>query len=343
MVTTNRKIYIDVVAGIMIFWMIWGHCSFFSHYGSRAMGVYKFLSFYMPWFFYKSGSFFFFLSHKDLLRKDLQKYIKPFLVYSIIGWSVWSICGLIDGSRSMFFCLLAPVKSFYKAGNIAGNGALWFLLSLFFVRQIGNVCLHFQSKQSGFKWIVVLTIIISFSLAFLLFKVEWYNHSAWFGNMFTGLFFFLFGYLFKNIEQNKWVFLVSVLVYASCVISYFTGIINDFPYLYMHANRMYRGNYLLFFPMAVAGIIMTNNVFRFLCKRVRFRILEYIGRNSMKLYVTHWVLFTIVMFVAKHVFNIESAKHLFYILLMSSILCLPLISKLIDTIKSKNKFFGKIL
>lgn len=343
MVSENRKAYIDVVAGIMIIWMILGHCYSFSHYFPRVIwNTYKFLSFYMPWFFYKSGSFFRSRTSKDLLKKDLRKYIRPFLVYSIIGWSVWSVCGVIDGSRSLYSCLMAPLNSFYLRGNIKGNGALWFLLSLFLVRQIGNVCLNIQLKSS-FKWIVVITVIIVISLAFLLYKIEWSNHSWWFGNIFTGLFFFLLGYLLNSIEQNRWAFLISTSIYALYVFLYFTCIINDFPYLYMHANRMYRGNYLLFFPMAVAGIIMTNNIFSFLCNRVKFRILEYIGRNSMNLYVTHWILFTIVVFVTKHISHIESTKYMFYILLMSSIVFLPLISKLIDTVKSKYKFFNKIL
>lgn len=343
MASENRKAYIDVVAGIMIIWMILGHCYTFSHYFPRVIGnTYKLIGFYMPWFFYKSGQLFLPRNTKDLLRKDLQKYVKPFLVYSIIGWVVWSICGVIDGSRSLCSCLLGAINSIYLRGNFAGNAALWFLLSLFLVRQISNVCLNIQSKSS-FKWSIVIAVIISFSLSFLLFKIGWSNHSWCIGNIFTGLFFFLLGYLLNSIEQNRWVFLISTSVYALYVIVYFSGIINDFPYLHMHANRMYNGNYLHFFPMAVAGIIMTNNIFWYLCHRLRFGILEYIGRNSMNFYVTHWILFTTVVFVTKHVFHIESVQYLFYILLMSSIVFLPLISKLIDTAKSKNNFFNKIL
>lgn len=111
----------------------------------------------------------------------------------------------------------------------------------------------------------------------------------------------------------------------------------------MHANKMYSGNYVLFYPVAFSGILLTNKIFEFLSSKIKFNILNYIGRNSMNFYVTHWILFTIVVFVSKYVFHIESAKQLFFILLMSSILCLPLISKLIDTIKSKSKFLNKIL
>ena len=103
------------------------------------------------------------------------------------------------------------------------------------------------------------------------------------------------------------------------------GRTDGFPYLYMHANDMNCGNYLLFYPMALAGIIMTNNIFRILCDRIKIRALEYIGRNSMVFYVTHWIVFTIVLFATKYYFNIESPFEQFCILLGASIVLLPAI------------------
>ena len=93
----NRKAYIDAVAGIMIIWMVLGHCNHFSNYCPCAMGnTYKLLGFYMPWFFYKSGTFFSNKGQIELLKKDTSKYLRYFGVYSLIGWLVWSILGLIS-------------------------------------------------------------------------------------------------------------------------------------------------------------------------------------------------------------------------------------------------------
>ncbi len=58
----DRVAYIDMAAGIMILWMMLGHVS-----GSRLefttpsfYGMMRRLFFFfMPWFFYKSGMFFF--------------------------------------------------------------------------------------------------------------------------------------------------------------------------------------------------------------------------------------------------------------------------------------------
>ncbi len=332
---TKRLEYVDVVAGIMIIWMILGHCNYFSSF--QQLPYRKFLSFYMPWFFYKSGMLFSTKGYVELLKKDAIKYLRVFVVYSFIGWFVWSICGLIGNTLSLKECISSPIHSFIKSGCISkGNGALWFLLSMFFVRQIGNFVLKIKLHP-------LIASLICFSIAFLLYYLKWYNHSWWFGNVFAGLCFFFLGYWLKETEQKRWVFIVSILVFGLVLCAYLFGLTDDFPYLYMHANKMYRGNYLLFFPMAVAGIIITNNIFRILCKHIRFRILGYVGFNSMNFYVTHWILFTIVVFVSKTVFRIEEPLYLFWILVGSSIIFLPLINKAIKSLKAKKTVLSKIL
>lgn len=331
---TKRLDYVDVVAGIMIIWMILGHCNYFSSF--QQLPFRKFFSFYMPWFFYKSGMFFSPKGYAELLKKDANKYLRVFIVYSFIGWFVWCICGLIGNTLSLKDCISSPIHSFIKSGCIIGNGALWFLLSMFFVRQIGNFALKIKLHP-------LVSSLICFSIAFLLYSLKWYNHTSWFGNVFAGLCFFLIGYWLKKTEQNKCVFLISILVYGLVLCAFLFGLIDYFPHLYMHANKMFRGNYLLFFPMAVAGIVMTNNIFRILCKHIKFRILGYVGFYSMNFYVTHWILFTIVVFVSKYVFQIESPLCLFWILVISSIIFLPLINKAIKTLKVKKTILGKIL
>lgn len=134
----SREKYIDVVAGIMIAWMILGHCKYFSHID---LSFHKYLGFYMPWFFYKSGMFFTPKQWNALMKKDAQKLLHSFVVYSLIGWVVWCTCGLIDGSLVFKECINNPVRQFLHQGSIQANGALWFLLSLYIIRQIANFIL----------------------------------------------------------------------------------------------------------------------------------------------------------------------------------------------------------
>ena len=321
----RRLGHIDAIAGLMILWMVLGHCGHFSHFG---LPFFKFLGFYMPWFYYKSGMFYKPKKQTDLLRKDIDKFLHPFIIYSLIGWFVWSVCEMIDGTQTIFSCILNAFNSFVTYGMIIGNGALWFLLSLFIVREFANIIIMRNLP-------IPILIFVCFLLSFGLYYWGWYNHSWWMGNVFSGLFFFLLGYWLKGKEESTKLIILSAFIILVFIIAHFTKLI-DFPYLYMHANKMYSGNYLLFFLMAVAGIIVTNNLFRICYTRFRLKILEYIGRNSMNFYVTHWILFVLVSFIAKNLFHVESDGINFLLLLGASILFLPIISNFINK-KDKTK------
>ncbi len=318
--TNNTRIgYIDVVAGLMIAWMILGHCTFLSHY---QLSFHKYLGFFMPWFFYKSGIFFSVKDQTIILKRDASKLLRYFCVYSLIGWIVWCICGLVDGSLTLNSIVIRTVSKIFRRGFIVGNSALWFLVSLFIVRQLSNWILKKKTPPT-------IVSVTCFALAFALYAVGWYRHSYWFGNLFSGTCFFMLGYWIKDREGNRLLFSLSSLTYCMVLIASTAGWIDEFPYLYMHANKMVSGNYLLFYPTALAGIIMTNNIFRILCEHVKFRVLSYIGVNSMYFYVIHWILFTVVLFVAKYYFNIQSPFEQFILLLGSSIVLLPPIVRIL--------------
>ena len=164
----EREHYIDVIAGIMIFWMILGHCSFFSH---QSVPFYSLLSFYMPWFFYKSGMFFASRDSVSLLKKDSKKLLRYYLIYSAIGWLVWSICGIADGSLGFGDCFALTLKTFLYRGCIKGNGALWFLLSFFIVRQFSNFLINKKLQTH-------ILAFICFTIAAALYAIGWYNYGS---------------------------------------------------------------------------------------------------------------------------------------------------------------------
>jgi fucose 4-O-acetylase-like acetyltransferase len=209
----KREKYVDVVAGIMISWMILGHCNYFSHFG---LSFYKYLGFFMPWFFYKSGMFFSVKDQTLLLKKDASKLLRYFVVYSLIGWLVWCICGMMDGSLTLNGIAVRTVNSILRRGNIVGNGALWFLVSLFIVRQLANWIL----KKKVAPPIVSITC---FALAFALYAVGWYRYSWWFGNVFSGACFFLLGYWIKGRESDRLLFPLSAFTYCMVLIASIAG------------------------------------------------------------------------------------------------------------------------
>lgn len=339
---TKRKSYIDVVAGFMILWMVIDHCRFITGMGIpliKYLPVEKLLGFYMPWFYYKSGLFFSHKNQPDLFRKDTSKFLRYYIIYSFLGWSIWCVCGYFDNSLQSSDFFVIPLNNFIKKGSITGNGPLWFLISLVCVRQIANIVIKKNLS-------IPVVALISLLIAFILYKLKWYMYSWWFGNIFSGLFFFLFGYLLKNKESNKVIFGISGLVYVIIVGVCFLGYSRGLPLLYMLANKMLSGNYLLFFPMALASIIIINNVFRFIEKRgwlKCFFYFEFFGKNSMNIYITHWILLTFALYIIKSVFTIEQSYIQIIILVCVSLVCLPFISIIINLLKAKYEFLNKIL
>lgn len=325
----GRVVYIDAVAGIMIIWMILCHVAYFSHISLPSF--IKYLGFYMPWFFYKSGMFFSKKNQVILLRKDASKLLRYFVVYSVVGWFIWCVCGLTDSSLTLRDCLIKPISVFFHTGGITGNGALWFLLSLFIVRQSSNFLVKTKIPPPIFA-------IICYIIAYMLYYWGVSKSFWWIGNVFSGMCFFLLGYWLKDKEGNSVIFVISIITYGLILCAYWGSWIDDFPFLYMHANRMYYGNFFLFLLMASAGIIMTNNIFKIVTEHIRLRLLEYIGKNAMNIYVTHWILFTMVIFVTKYCFNVNMRLLHVAILLLSSILFLPILNNIIKTLKTKNYF-----
>lgn len=83
--------YITAVHGAMICIMVFPiHCNYFSHfYPALILRLNCVLSFFMPWFFYKYG--FFSKPSGGRTCYYLKKYIRPFIIYGLIGWLIQSL------------------------------------------------------------------------------------------------------------------------------------------------------------------------------------------------------------------------------------------------------------
>lgn len=315
----KRISYIDTSAGLMIAWMVLCHSFSSSNYHPVPV-----ISFYMPFFFYKSGMFFKSRPQRSLIQKDAPKLLKTFLVYSLIGWVVWSVCMLLSG-ESVIYCLGALLDTFFRVGTVQGNGVLWFLICIFVVREIFN---FFVNKRMN----ALAIAVVSYLIGFLLSSMGLQNYTWWFGNWFTGLCFFSLGYVLKNYEIKNITFVLSIVVILLFIVGEILGVLSV-PHLYTHANRMIRGNYLLYLPWALACVIFTNNFFRYTQRFFKFRILDYIGTNALTIYVWHWILFTVVTFFTKEVLGIESASMQWILLVVSALVFLPLICYISKLIK----------
>lgn len=306
---TNRLPWLDFASGIMILWMIvyhaiscaWGyelegyyHLTDFSllpedlHAVINGEGklealnpcvVFPWLHFFMPWFFYKSGMFFNKQSAKDLWQKDSKKLLKTFVIWSMIGYVVFVVLGLVNHSLTLRACTYSTIRALFLRGYIVGNLPLWFLLTLFGVRMVADKLL--PNKEDKYAWLKITSIVLGgYIVSYLAYR---YNHRLlpyWIANGAAGLSFFALGYAMRDLETKWWLI-------VPCAVVYILGCIFGFPIVDMWPNEVITGNYLLWIPVAFCCIVAFNAVCRWITSVARVKPIEWVGQNAMTIYVVH--------------------------------------------------------
>lgn len=322
----NRDHGIDSVAGIMILIMVFGHvlqhCELKN---SEIYTIWRNFSFFMPWFFFKSGMFYRAYDNVAFISKYVQKLLYPFLVFSLLGHFFHCITMFFEyRDYNWMHYFLSPAKHLVLYGCLAGNEPLWFLLTLFFVLAIYNFIMKNQTKTFLFKMSIVV-IAIPISLLFEIFNIRMFSY---FFSTIVGLVFFSLGNIFCDIQYNKKIFSLSLLLLlAICNI--------EIPVFDIHSNVLTKGNYILWILYSLAACIIINNVFKFMGGGA----LRYIGQNAMTIYVTHWIVI-VISIAAVHLFmpNVDSLT-LFIIVC----LCCFVILSMLCVFFNRLKFFSFVL
>lgn len=255
---------IDAVAGIMILDMISYHC--------YSLPFHVYLSFFMPWFFFKSGMFYKRQCIKDCIKKSANKLLYPFITFTILGYLVYVIIFLMEGNHDWTDYFVIPLKELFFDGSVYGNKPLWFLFSFFVVQVI------FSIVENNLKY-PMLIIIPAVIFVYIL-----YLHDnplpRYFGNISSGLVFYTLGYVLRNIQFMSFVSVTSIVIYLLFAVFGIT-FVDMFP------NTLEQGIYLLWFIFAIAGCITFNSIFEKI--PYKFKFFSWVGKNSMILYLTHFM------------------------------------------------------
>ena len=302
----------------MILFMIYRHCLIPGHLLPTAIEdtvLYYPLMFYMAWFFFKSGMYHRDVSLQEILKKSVDRLLIPYLAFSIISLA---IAGLFHGILEGFTGLISVIKEipFYlkKEGAVICNAPLWFLLSLFLVRLLFSVLRKLKIP-------VVLTLLASLLSGWLIFEFK-LPVGLYFGNTALGLTFFCAGFLFKEKQYRNSIFSLSVLVYTGLLVFwFFSKPLSDF-----HTNI--HQPYLLVSLYLLAGCILINNVFKRL-PGIQSRILTTIGKESMTLYVTHFIFISSFLYLNKQAWCLSGGM-MALITMITLALFLPLLIKLFN-------------
>lgn len=357
----ERLPWLDFASGIMILWMIiyhaivvaWGYeardlwgitdasslpegmHAFINSEGKLEVlnpcVAFPWLHFFMPWFFYKSGQFFNKTNTKDLWKKDSQKLLKTFVIWSAVGYVFFLLFSLLDDSITLRGCTYSILRHLFLCGEIPINGPLWFLLTLFGVRFVANKILPERGDKCA-VWKVLAVVTIGYVTSYLAYR---YNHHLlpyWMANGAAGLVFFALGYAMRGCDTKWWIIVPCCIVYLMCCIQGFTTVDMLF-------NKLLSGIYEIWIPLSLCGIIVYNALCNLLYKYVQLGIIEYIGRHAMLIYVTHFIIAKWVIFVLNVLdLQIQSAL-LVLMVLLAYVLFIPIINYILKLFKNENSFF----
>lgn len=289
---TSRIYYLDNLSAILIIYMIFVvHLSSFCMITGIVFDIVNCLFFFfMSWFFFKSGMFFKEKEPKAVLNSTFRRLIVPYIIFNIAGIIVQALeYHLVGGGiLSISSFSKAVIVTIFINEAIYPNLALWFLLSLFIVRNVFN---YLHRKKLKTSLIFAISIVCLFTIYYMCyFRWADYDNIPYaiagmhvsknflliFGNIFCGMTMYSLGYMLKDLQFNKYLFLASILIF---VVHIFIPVGIDF-------RVINSSNLALALLFSLAGIILFDGLFK---KYVNHKIpvLTYIGQNTMTYYVTH--------------------------------------------------------
>ena len=129
----ERTQFYDLAGGVLILWIMAFHamnnCKVFGEADARV--VLPFLTFSMPWFFYKSGLFFKVMPLCEGVAKDIRKLLIPFLKWSLAGYILYLLLLAVEGNFTWRDCVANPLETFAIYGYSTQRPGVVCLVSLF--------------------------------------------------------------------------------------------------------------------------------------------------------------------------------------------------------------------
>ena len=269
----ERNNSVDISKGIGIFLVIWAHtvCPFIPEISL----------FHMPLFFMLSGYVF---NKRDSFRITLGKKIKTLLIpfaifffFQRLGFILISVAG---GTYQNDYLIPWSVIPPWRV-----MGVLWFLVALFIVT-MGYSLISFL-KSDFLKFMT--SLIVSFA-GYLLFRYD-IHVPLHMGSSMSMMVFFCIGSLLakyrvtENLSQGMNIIagLVSLALFFLLLQFYLPEI--------SVANNVYKGNFILNTGLMTLGCLMVLLNSRTMDRLPALsRVLSYIGKNSLSIYVIHTVI-----------------------------------------------------
>lgn len=307
----ERKQYIDVVAGLMILWIVIGHLQQVTGYYLDYPNI---LFFFMPWFYYKAGALSNDYALCEIANRGGQKFIKPFVVYGLIGQLILVICMLLEHETSLKLYLYSPIRSLILGGTIPGNPPLWFIPSLFVTQ-----CLFAFMRDR--KLNIYTCAVIGLFGGILLAIINYDFVPVYIGSGIMGVFYFAMGKILHKYESN-WKVIVGALGLSAALLMINHNPISDIRHIAQFEGTVWECLHGI--GVALCCCFIINAIFNFLQPLLKFPLLQFVGRHAMDFYVTHWIVLLIISrLLMGDIFHVWDDKFQFIITGIGCLLVIP--------------------
>lgn len=318
MVNSQRLSYIDAISGFFIIQIIVGHIfQFVGEYEKMSIWVDVF-SFFMPYFYFKSGLFSksICVDLNSVFHKSIKNLLIPYALITCIGYLINLPFELYLSEKPIYDIILRPFGHLLKNGSMPSSLALWFLLSLFWVKIIyAWIC---KNKYSLYTALVICLLGGAFLCRFKIYL------PISLSTIFPGLLFFISGFFYNyyKLNDNKIVLLLSAFLYFFCLLCIDTTV-------EMRRNSMQEGLYFAWYIKSLAGIFL---MIKFFSLFHSFSFLSYIGKNSMGYYVLHWL----ILYLYRNILDVfYPTYNKTYFIISAIVICATILPIINNLIKSK--------
>lgn len=262
--SVSKSMY--AISGILILIVVYLHL--LSGFGYAQRPILRIplevFGFFMAWFYYKSGGYY--RENRslwDTFAKESKRSLVPYLLFTSIGLIIY------NGTNLLHIDIWKRVADqILTYGSVSEQGSLWFILDFFFVKLISTCALRFLSKKA--------VVIIAFVLTILF---QYLPLPPLISRLPLGVFLYSLGYLMQKVQYNSIIFGVGLSIYAVCEMT--MSCIFDY-----RVNTS--SNYIAILLFCVCGCISINNVITRIKLIRENRILQYVGKNAMIIYLLHW-------------------------------------------------------
>lgn len=264
------------------------------------------------------------ISQKESLKKYFYCLIIPYFIYNAIYYPYWigktyieqgGLPALYDCTKPIIGTLLGQLDSNFSCQL---NGVTWFLLSLFIIHWITDIC----NRQKNEKvWMLGISLI-----AMILYGANKYYHFApylTFHGLIRSIPFFFMGNLMRNASYLKEVCFKKDLFIGT------TMLILSVLLFYWHIHEdIFVIHILLYFIVNVLSVLAFIHLFRTL-DSVKVSLVTYISIGTMVIFGFHRILIGIIDYSIEETLNINDISYEWYeaiiIALFISVLLFPII------------------